>query len=114
VYPLLENREQEAAPLQSRTDAAERLFREQNGALVAYLTSRLRSVQEANEVAQEALVRLLQQRRRTASSFKLVPVRSIAANCCLSFMASHWMASVRETLASARGRRLRGRQPPTR
>jgi RNA polymerase sigma-70 factor (ECF subfamily) len=36
------------------------LFREHNRVLVAYLTARLRSEQEAREVAQEAYVRLLQ------------------------------------------------------
>jgi RNA polymerase sigma factor (sigma-70 family) len=36
------------------------LFREHNRMLVGYLTSRLRSVHEAKEVAQEAYVRLLQ------------------------------------------------------
>jgi RNA polymerase sigma factor (sigma-70 family) len=58
--PVLEDRERNAAALQSRADAAAHLFREHNGPLVAYLTSRLRSVQEAKEVAQEAFVRLLQ------------------------------------------------------
>lgn len=37
-----------------------RLFREHNRALVGYLRARLRSEQEAKEVAQEAYVRLLQ------------------------------------------------------
>jgi RNA polymerase sigma-70 factor (ECF subfamily) len=60
VDPLLEDRERQATALQSRTDAAASLFREQHGPLVAYLTSRLHSVQEAKEVAQEAFLRLLQ------------------------------------------------------
>jgi RNA polymerase sigma-70 factor (ECF subfamily) len=45
---------------ESRTAAVSRLFREQNRVLVGYLTARLRSEQEATEVAQEAYVRLLQ------------------------------------------------------
>jgi RNA polymerase sigma factor (sigma-70 family) len=60
VKELLEERGCAAEALRSRTDAAAQLFREQNGPLVAYLTSRLRSAQEAREVAQEAFARLLQ------------------------------------------------------
>lgn len=41
-------------------DAVARLFHEANPVLVRYLTARLRSEQEAREVAQEAYVRLLQ------------------------------------------------------
>ena len=48
------------APLESGPDAVSRLFREHNRVLVGYLTARLRSEQEAKEVAQEAYVRLLQ------------------------------------------------------
>ena len=57
---VLEDPEARAANPESRSDAAARLFREHNGPLVAYLTSQLRSVQEAKEVAQDAFVRLLQ------------------------------------------------------
>jgi RNA polymerase sigma factor (sigma-70 family) len=48
-----------AAPFESSADAVSYLFREHNRVLVRYLTSRLWSEQEANEVAQEAYVRLL-------------------------------------------------------
>jgi RNA polymerase sigma factor (sigma-70 family) len=51
--------EQQVAPFPSHV-AVSQLFREHNRALVRYLTVRLRSVQEANEVAQEAYARLLQ------------------------------------------------------
>lgn len=49
------------AQAQRRTHAAlvERLFREHNDALVRFLQARLRSPQEAREVAQEAYVRVL-------------------------------------------------------
>jgi RNA polymerase sigma-70 factor (ECF subfamily) len=51
--------------------AVSQLFRDHNRALVAYLTARLRSEQEAQEVAQEAYVRLLQlQEPGTASLFR--------------------------------------------
>jgi RNA polymerase sigma-70 factor (ECF subfamily) len=49
-----------AAPFESSADAVSYLFREHNRVLVRYLTARLWSEQEANEVAQEAYVRLLQ------------------------------------------------------
>jgi RNA polymerase sigma-70 factor (ECF subfamily) len=51
--------------------AVSQLFREHNRALVGYLTARLRSQQEAEEVAQEAYVRLLQlQEPGTPSLFR--------------------------------------------
>jgi RNA polymerase sigma factor (sigma-70 family) len=46
--------------LASGPAAVSQLFREHNRMLVGYLTGRLRSEQEAKEVAQEAYVRLLQ------------------------------------------------------
>ena len=49
-----------AAPFESAAAAVSQLFREHNRMLVGYLTTRLRSEQEAKEVAQEAYVRLLQ------------------------------------------------------
>ncbi|MGO9934839.1 MAG: RNA polymerase sigma factor [Steroidobacteraceae bacterium] len=49
-----------AAPLESTAAVVSQLFREHNRMLVGYLTARLRSEQEAKEVAQEAYVRLLQ------------------------------------------------------
>jgi RNA polymerase sigma factor (sigma-70 family) len=59
--------EQQAAPgeeaaerFDSTANAVSQLFRDHNRMLVGYLTSRLRSVHEAKEVAQEAYVRLLQ------------------------------------------------------
>jgi RNA polymerase sigma factor (sigma-70 family) len=48
------------APSASNGAAVSQLFREHNRMLVGYLTTRLRSEQEAREVAQEAYVRLLQ------------------------------------------------------
>jgi RNA polymerase sigma-70 factor (ECF subfamily) len=59
--------EQQAAPgdeVAARSDstasAVSQLFRDHNRMLVGYLTTRLRSEQDAKEVAQEAYVRLLQ------------------------------------------------------
>jgi RNA polymerase sigma-70 factor (ECF subfamily) len=48
------------APAESTAAAVAILFREHNRMLVGYLTTRLRSEQEAKEVAQEAYVRLLE------------------------------------------------------
>ena len=48
------------APVESAAAAVSILFREHNRMLVGYLTARLRSEQEAKEVAQEAYVRLLE------------------------------------------------------
>jgi RNA polymerase sigma factor (sigma-70 family) len=47
-------------PFDTTATAMSQLFREHNRMLVAYLTTRLRSEQEAKEVAQEAYVRLLE------------------------------------------------------
>jgi RNA polymerase sigma factor (sigma-70 family) len=52
--------DQVIAPSASNGAAVSQLFREHNRMLVGYLTTRLRSEQEAKEVAQEAYVRLLQ------------------------------------------------------
>ena len=48
--------------------AVSQLFREHNRALLGYLTVRLRSEQEAKEVAQEAYLRLLQLQEPDTSS----------------------------------------------
>jgi RNA polymerase sigma factor (sigma-70 family) len=48
------------APSESTAAAVSILFREHNRLLVGYLTARLRSEQEAKEVAQEAYIRLLE------------------------------------------------------
>lgn len=48
------------APSESTAAAVSILFREHNRMLVGYLTARLRSEQEAKEVAQEAYLRLLE------------------------------------------------------
>jgi RNA polymerase sigma factor (sigma-70 family) len=58
--PLAVRRDEAVAPQESSAHAVSHLFREHNRVLVRYLTSRLRSEQEAKEVAQEAYVRLLQ------------------------------------------------------
>jgi RNA polymerase sigma factor (sigma-70 family) len=52
-----------AVIVESHPDTVSCLFRDNNRALVRYLTARLRSEQEAKEVAQEAYVRVLQMQR---------------------------------------------------
>lgn len=54
------SRDEVDARSDSTASAVSQLFRDHNRMLVGYLTSRLRSEQEAKEVAQEAYVRLLQ------------------------------------------------------
>ncbi len=61
-------------------ESIERLFRDHNNALVQFLASRLRSDQEAREVAQEAYVRLLQLDRPAANSFLRASLFRIASN----------------------------------
>jgi RNA polymerase sigma factor (sigma-70 family) len=56
----LEPEEQSSNAESSRAELVARLFREHNDALVSFLALRLRSHQDAKEVAQEAYVRLLQ------------------------------------------------------
>lgn len=58
----------------------ERLFREHNEALIRFLALRLRSQQEAREVAQEAYVRLLNLDRPGAVSFLRAFLFKTAAN----------------------------------
>jgi RNA polymerase sigma-70 factor (ECF subfamily) len=58
-------------PFESTAAAVSLLFREHNAMLMGYLTARLRSEQEAKEVAQEAYVRLLKlQEPGTPSSLR--------------------------------------------
>ena len=54
-----EARPDEAVP-QSRASALSSLFREHNRTLVRFINARLRNEQEANEIAQEAYVKMLQ------------------------------------------------------
>lgn len=70
------------APGAAPTPAAlvERLFREHNEALIRFLRARLRSQQEAREVAQEAYVRLLSLDKPGAVSYLRAFLFKTAAN----------------------------------
>ena len=68
----------ESAP--ERAELIARLFREQNETLVRFLALRLRSQQEAKEVAQEAYVRLLKLDQPGAVSFLRAFLFKTAAN----------------------------------
>ncbi len=63
-----------------RARELERLFREHNESLVGFLALRLRSRQEALEVAQEAYVRLLQLERPGVTSFLRAYLFRVASN----------------------------------
>lgn len=63
-----------------RAEAVAQLFRDHNRSLVSYLAMRLRSLQEAKEVAQEAYVRLLQLDAPGAESFLRAYLFKVATN----------------------------------
>ena len=63
-----------------RSQRISRLFSEHNEALIQFLATRLRSVQEAKEVAQEAYVRLLSLEDSGAVSFLRAFLFKTAAN----------------------------------
>jgi RNA polymerase sigma factor (sigma-70 family) len=64
----------------SQADRISRLFSEHNESLIRFLATRLRSVQEAKEVAQEAYVRLLSLEDSGAVSFLRAFLFKTAAN----------------------------------
>ncbi len=68
---------------QQRALEVERLFRDHNDSLVRFLTLRLRSRNEAREVAQEAYVRLLQLERTDVTGFLRAYLFRIAGNLAI-------------------------------
>jgi RNA polymerase sigma factor (sigma-70 family) len=64
----------------ARAELVERLFREHNEALIRFLHARLRSYQEAREIAQEAYVRLLSLDEPGAVSYLRAFLFKTAAN----------------------------------
>ena len=75
-----------------RTELVTRLFREHNEALVRFLALRLRSQQEAKEVAQEAYVRLLKLDQPGAVSFLRAFLFRTAANLAVDRIRHEQMA----------------------
>lgn len=73
----------DAAGDPTRAERVARLFREHNDSLVQFLTSRLRSPQEAREVAQEAYVRLLSLDTPDAVSFLRAFLFKTASNIAI-------------------------------
>lgn len=65
---------------ESRAECVSRLFREHNRALVGFVYARLKSEQEAREIAQEAYVKLLQLDAPEAASFLRAYLFRIAEN----------------------------------
>jgi RNA polymerase sigma factor (sigma-70 family) len=84
---LLDREERSESP--PKADAASRaaevalLFREHNRSLVLYLTTRLKDIQSAREVAQEAYVRLLQLESTGTVSFLRAYLFKIAGNIAI-------------------------------
>jgi len=68
-------------PQQAETIA--QLFRENNRALIGFLVARLRSVQDAKEVAQETYVRLLQMGRPVTSNLVRAYLFRVAGNLAI-------------------------------
>ena len=66
-----------------RSELVERLFREHNTTLVRFLTTRLHSVSEAREVAQEAYVRVLQLDKPGASNLLRAYLFRVALNLAI-------------------------------
>jgi RNA polymerase sigma factor (sigma-70 family) len=71
-----------------RAELVERLFQEHNDSLLRFLSTRLRSYQEAREVAQEAYVRLLMLDSPGAVSYLRAFLFKIAANLAVDRMRS--------------------------
>jgi RNA polymerase sigma factor (sigma-70 family) len=72
----------------SRAKMIAELFREHNESLIRFLTARMRSRQEAKEVAQEAYVRLLKLDQPGAVSFLRAFLFKTAANLAVDRMRS--------------------------
>lgn len=66
-----------------RAELVERLFREHNTTLVRFLTTRLHSISEAREVAQEAYVRVLQLDKPGASNLLRAYLFRVALNLAI-------------------------------
>lgn len=77
---------------QQRAELVTRLFREHNEALVRFLALRLRSQQEAKEVAQEAYVRLLKLDQPGAVGFLRAFLFKTAANLAVDRIRHEQMA----------------------
>lgn len=75
-----ETAEPDGAARHQRAELIERLFREHNEALIRFLIARLRSYQDAREVAQEAYVRLLSLDEPGAVSYLRAFLFKTAAN----------------------------------
>lgn len=73
----------EAVSDRERAEMVERLFREHNTTLVRFLTTRLHSVSEAKEVAQEAYVRVLQLDKPGASNLLRAYLFRVALNLAI-------------------------------
>ena len=68
---------------QARSEMVRRLFQEHNRALIGFLVARLQSEAEAQDVAQEAYVRLLQLEQGSAVSFLRAHLFTIAGNLAI-------------------------------
>ena len=79
-YPLEDQPARQPVDGAQRSELVRRLFEEHNRSLVRFLVAKLSSEAEAQEVAQEAYVRLLRLEDASAVSFLRAHLFSIAAN----------------------------------
>src|SRR3984957_9111407 len=78
----------EAERASAHAEEISQLFRDHNRALVLFLTSRLKDMQAAREVAQEAYVRVLQLESPGAVSFLRSYLFKVAANLAVDRLRS--------------------------
>jgi RNA polymerase sigma factor (sigma-70 family) len=83
IEPVKTHDSTEAGDQGAHAQLIERLFREHNEALLRFLHTRLRSAQEARDVAQEAYVRLLSLHQPEAVSYLRAFLFQTAANLAL-------------------------------
>lgn len=88
----------EPASAESRRETVARLFDEHNESLIRFLRLRLRSDEEAKEVAQEAYVRLLQLDRPEAVSYFRAFLFKTAANIAIDRLRRTTLDRKRATL----------------
>jgi len=94
-------RPQGSPPGEDRAATVGRLFRDHNRTLVGFLFARLRNEPEANEIAQEAYVKVLQlEKRPGASNFMRAYLFRVAENLALDRLRQRHIRSRLDSLQS--------------
>jgi RNA polymerase sigma factor (sigma-70 family) len=101
LEPLIAEAEHADAGPQTRASALSSLFREHNRTLVRFINARLRNEQEANEIAQEAYVKMLQlDRCPGTASFMRHYLFRVAENLAVDRIRQRYARSRLDQLAS--------------